>query len=150
MEKKKMVSITGAMCSTLVRERESLNTFLPRVFKVKIAALSCFTIKEIRALGEKDKGQMNGFPLNTCSIYQYLKNIGHNSWTVPQNKINNEECWAHWLLGAGELSQNMLQTRSFSLPSAFSKHLVLPEQLWEVGRKKTQTNKKNNTQHKTN
>lgn len=77
------------------REREIVNTFLPRVFKVKIAALSCFTIKEIRALGERDKGQMNGFPLSTCNIYQSLKNTGHNSWTVPQNKINNEECWAH-------------------------------------------------------
>jgi len=90
-----------------------VNTFLPRVFKVKIAALSCFTIKEIRALGERDKEQMNGFPLNTCNIYQYLKNIGHNSWTVPQKK-SNEECRACWLLGAGKLSLSMLQTRSFS------------------------------------
>lgn len=104
-----------------------MNTFLLRVFKVKIAALSCFTIKEIRALGERGKGQMNGFPLSTCNIYQYPKNIGHNSWTVPQNKINNE-CWAYQLLGAGELSLNML-TRSFSLPSACSNHLVLCEQL---------------------
>lgn len=69
------------------KERESMNTFLPRVFKVKIAALSYFTIKEIQALGERDKGQMNGFPLSTCNIYQYLKSIGHNSWTVPQQKI---------------------------------------------------------------
>lgn len=82
-------------CIISWREREIVNTFLPRVFKVKIAALSCFTIKEIRALGERDKGQMNGFPLSTCNIYQGLKNIGHNSWTVPQNKINKEESWAH-------------------------------------------------------
>lgn len=100
-----------------------MNTFLPRVFKVKIAALSCFTIKEIRALGERDKGQMNGFPLSTCNIYRYLKNVGHNSWTVRQNKINNEACWAHQLLGAGELSPNVLQTRSFPL-------LLLTESSW--------------------
>lgn len=100
-----------------------MNTFLPRVFKVKIAALSCYTIKEIRALGERDKGQMNGFPLSTCNIYQYLKNVGHNSWTVRQNKINNEACWAHQLLGAGELSPNVLQTRSFPL-------LLLTESSW--------------------
>ena len=137
------MSITGGMHSTLERERDSVNTFLPRAFKVKIAALSCFTIKEIRALGERDKGQMNGFPLSTCNIYQYLKNIGHNSWTVPQNKINNEECWAHRLLGAGELNLKTLQTRSFSLLSARSKHLVLPEQLWE-GEKKKQKKRKNN------
>lgn len=133
------MSITGGMRSTLEREREggraSANTFLPRVFKVKIAALSCFTIKEIRALGERDKAQMNGFPLSACNIYQYLKNIGHNSWIVPQNKINNEECRAHPLLGAGQLSLNTLHTRSFSLPSAHSKHLVLPEQLREVKKK---------------
>lgn len=120
--KKKNVSITGG-CVVRWRERESMNTFLPRVFKVKIAALSCYTIKEIRALGERDKGQMNGFPLSTCNIYQYLKNVGHNSWTVCQNKINNEACWAHQLLGAGELSPNVLQTRSFPL-------LLLTESSW--------------------
>lgn len=121
-------------CIISWREREIVNTFLPRVFTVQIAALSCFTIKEIRALGERDKGQMNGFPLSTCNIYQSLKNIGHNSWTVPQNKINNEECWAHlrgW--GTGKLSLDSLQTGSSSL-SAHRRHLVLPEQLREVGK----------------
>lgn len=111
-----------------------MNTFLPRVFKVKIAALSCFTIKEIRALGERDKGQMNGFPLSTCNIYQGLKNIGHNSWTVPQNKINKEESWAH-LRGCLELNMDTLQTGNSSLLSAHRRHLVLPAQLWEVGEK---------------